>query len=94
MAQLTHHSFGWVGHGFNPGVEHTWRIFGPAPPFASVVNATAHAVEVLGLERAIIAKDVRLIVLADRRRVFDVTVRNIGNTNIPSYNVAFSFVTS
>jgi len=94
MAQLTHHSFGWVGQGFNPGVEHNWRIFGPAPPFASVVNATAHAVQLRGIERAIIAKEVRTIALADGRRVFDVTVRNIGNTNIPGYNVAFSYVTS
>ena len=94
MAQLTRQSFGWVGHGFTPGAEHIWRILGPEPPFSSVINATAHAVQLTGVERAIIAKEVRTIVLTNGRRAFDVTVRNIGNTNIPGYNVAFSYVTS
>lgn len=90
MAQLSHHSLSWVGYGFNPGSEHSWWA-GPIP-YDTVVDATAHAVQLL--DREIMVKDIRTHVDVNGNRVVYLTVRNTGFNNIPGYSLNLSLVRS
>lgn len=88
MAQLAHHHFGWVGHGFDPGVEHHWW-FGPVL-FTDVVNVLAHPVA--RLPRETLVKDIRVHADGSGNATLLFTIRNTGANTIPGYGVDFSVV--
>ena len=88
MADLARHHFGWVGHGFDPGVEHHWW-FGPIA-FGDVVHVTAHPVQRVAREAMV--KDVRARVDAAGTRTLRFTVRNTGANTISGYGLDFSIV--
>lgn len=89
MANLTRHHFGWVGHGFHPGVEHAWW-FGPIS-FGEVVYVTAHPV---GRSREAMVKDIRAHVDNAGNRTLLFTVRNTGANTINGYGLDFSVVSN
>lgn len=88
MAKLVRHHFGWVGHGFNPGIEHHWW-FGPIA-FGDVVNVTAHPTQLVTREAMV--KDVRTRVDSSGSRTLRFTVRNTGASAINGYGLDFSVV--
>jgi hypothetical protein len=88
MANLARHHFGWVGHGFHPGVEHHWW-FGPVA-FGTVVHVTPHATQLNA--RELMATNVRTRIDDAGSRTLRFTVRNTGANTINGYAVDFSVV--
>lgn len=88
MAQLVRHHFGWVGQGFQPGVEHNWW-FGPIS-FGDVVYVTANPVSLVPREAMV--KDIRVHVDQAGNRTLLFTVRNTGVNTINGYGLDFSVV--
>jgi hypothetical protein len=91
MANLVRHHFGWVGNGFNPGVEHNWRV-GPVS-FDEVLNVTAIPVKGAPRSSELMVKDVR--VLNNPARVgwtLLFTIRNTGLNPVSGYGFNLSVV--
>ncbi len=88
MANLRRHHFGWVGHGFHPGVEHRWWV---APiNFGEVLHVTAHPVTLMA--REVMVKELRTHVDRAGKRTLFFTVRNTGPNVINGYGVDVSVV--
>lgn len=88
MANLARHHFGWVGQGFNPGIEHHWW-FGPIA-FGDVVYVTAHPARLVA--RQAMVKDIRTHIDDAGNRTLLFTVRNTGVNTINGYGLDFSIV--
>jgi hypothetical protein len=93
MANLVRHHFGWVGHGFEPGVEHGWW-FGPIS-FGTVVYVTAHPIG-RSPERSpeAMVKDIRTRVDNTGNRTLLFAVRNTGANSIVGYGLDFRVVSN
>lgn len=89
MAQVSHHTWSWVGQGFSTGVEHGWEISPGA--LDAVVHVTAIPVTENTTELTV--KNVRVRKnLGQRTWILLFTVRNTGPNNVPGYFVRFSIV--
>jgi hypothetical protein len=89
MAQLSYHSFGWVGHGFHPGAEHSWW-FGPVNR-DEVLHVTP--IPTTAMPTEIMVKDERIRNNPGTNEwTFLFTVRNTGPNTIPGYGLRFSVV--